>query len=383
MRSEIAPARRAACSCVRRFGHRRRRDVEVGELGQQQLDRLRIGALVHAVQRLASPGCQERADAFVGEDHELLHQHVSVRLAFEAGVGDAAVAVEAIDHLGRLHLQGPAREAPRAQLPRQHVVELEHLDDLGRCVTGLRLTVGQARVRADHRAVELRLAVGRNLDGHAEPVLVRTERAEVVGKLVREHRRNRARYVGRERPQRCTAVERRPGPDEIRDVGDVHPGANAVRLAPERERVVEVLRRVGVDRVREEVAQIDTVVQLRRGCVVGLERDARALLDQQRLEHVLDPRRRPERSLDPRPPAAGAHERELAGSDTAASLRLEHDRHARREVRLADQQPAATANFDDERRTGERRQGRGASVCQAGCPRARSRSRRESGTGPR
>ena len=145
--------------------------------------------------------------------------------------------------------------------------------------------------RADHRAVEERLAAGRHLDRDAEPVLVRPQRAGVVGELGRQHRRDEPGHVGREGALGGAAVERRPGRHEVRDVGDVHPGADSVGLAAERERVVEVLRRLRVDRERRQLAQVDAAVELGSGSVVRLELDPRALLDEQRLEHVLDPRR--------------------------------------------------------------------------------------------
>ena len=40
----------------------------------------------------------------------------------------------------------------------------------------------------------------------------------------------------------------------------------------ERERVVEVLRRLRVDRERDELAQVDAALERRLGRVVGLER---------------------------------------------------------------------------------------------------------------
>ena len=66
----------------------------------------------------------------VREDHQLLDEHVRVRLALEPRVGDTAASVEAKDDLGRLHLQRAAREALRAQRLRELVVQLERLEDL-------------------------------------------------------------------------------------------------------------------------------------------------------------------------------------------------------------------------------------------------------------
>ena len=142
-------------------------------------------------------------------------------------------------------------------------------------------------------------------------------------------------------------------------------------LAPERERVVEVLRRVRIDRVGQQVAQVDPVRDLGlRVSVVRLERLPRAALDEQRLEHVLDAVGRAEPLLDLRPAAAGAHDGEVAGLEVADPLRLEHDRHAGREVRLADD--AACRGGRPRRRRGTASLRRGGSGGSSG----RSRSRR-------
>ena len=61
------------------------------ELREQQRDRLRLGPLVHAVERLAVAAGEERGDVLVREQHQLLDEHVRVRLALEPRVGDAAV----------------------------------------------------------------------------------------------------------------------------------------------------------------------------------------------------------------------------------------------------------------------------------------------------
>jgi hypothetical protein len=289
---------------------------------------------VDAVERLAVARREQPGDLLVGEDHQLLDEHVRVRLALEQRRRDASV-LEVEDDLRCDDLEGAAREAPPPQLGRELVVQLELLDDPRRRVLALRLPVGEPGVGPDHRAVEGGLAVRRDLDGDRQPVDVRAQRAEVVGQLVREHRCDERRHVGREGASRGAEVERRPGGDEVRDVRDVHPRANAVRLAAERERVVEVLGGLRVDRVGGEVPEVDPAVERRLGRRVRLELLARALLDEQRLEHVLDPTRGAQRALDAGAAPAGAHDREVAGAEVAEPPRLEHDRHARREVRLA------------------------------------------------
>ena len=92
------------------------------------LDRLRVGLLVHPVQRLAVTAGEERTDLLVRQDHQLLDEHVSMRLAFEPRVGDAATAVEAKHRLRSLHLQGAACEAPAAQCGRKLFVQRQLLE---------------------------------------------------------------------------------------------------------------------------------------------------------------------------------------------------------------------------------------------------------------
>jgi hypothetical protein len=269
-------------------GDRRRRHLERGELCVQARDRLRLGRLVDAEERLAaSPGEQSR-DRLVREDHQLFDQRVRVRLGLEPRLLDAALAVERERDLGARDAERSAREAAAPKLERDGVREPQPLGELVArlLVAGedpLRLPVRQPLVASDHRAVEGRLAglerrVERHLDGDAEAVDVWAERACVVGELVREHRRDEPRDVGGERALGGAAVERRAGGDKPRDVRDVHPDADPVAPAARGDRVVEVLRGLGVDRERQEVAQVDAALEARLRQVERLERAAQTLV---------------------------------------------------------------------------------------------------------
>ena len=72
---------------------------------------------------------------------------------------------------------------------------------------------------------------------------------------------------------------------------------------------------------------------------------------EQGLEDVADPVGRAERALEPRAPPTRVHDGEVARAEVAEPLRLEHDRDARREVRLADDELAAPADLDDDAQT--------------------------------
>ena len=206
---------------------------------------------------------------------------------------------------------------------------------------------------ADHRAVEERLArsAARHLDGDASagPTCGRSEQASSAssGGSIGA---TRPGHVRRERALGRAAVERRAGRDEVRDVRDVHPGADPVALAPERERVVEVLRRLGVDRERRAGrAGRRGPRAAARAASCGSNSAPRALLDEQRLEHVLDP-----------VGAARARARPARGRGRCGRRRGRRRRRRRApcgrattgtpgvEVRLADDELAAPRDLDDE-----------------------------------
>ncbi len=216
---------------VEPFRGRRRRYVEVGELREQEVDRLRIGPLVNPVQRLAAAAGEQAGDRLVREDHQLLDERVRFRLALPRGPRDPALAVELELDLGTLDAQRAAGEPAPAKVGRVRGRQLELGRHLRGHVTPLRLPVGEPRVAADDRPVEARLATqgwkrrrqsrrrpaqipGGKLDGDAEAVDLRPQRAGVVGELRRQHRRDQARHVRGEGALGRAAVERRPGGHE-------------------------------------------------------------------------------------------------------------------------------------------------------------------------
>ena len=93
------------------LGDGRGRHLEIRELGEQQLDRLRVGPLVDAVERVAAAPGEQLGDGLVRGDHQLLDEHVRERLALDPGALDAALAVE-----GELDLAGPRPAARRARI---------------------------------------------------------------------------------------------------------------------------------------------------------------------------------------------------------------------------------------------------------------------------
>ena len=156
-----------------------------------------------------------------------------------------------------------------------------------------------------------------------QAVDVRAQAAQVVGELVRQHRRDPAGDVGRERTPGGTAVERRARRDEVRDVGDVHPRAQAVRLLAHRERVVEVLRPSPGSIVKASRSRRSARPSTRPGRIVGLEPFPQPSLDQQPLQDASTSSDAAEHALELCAPAPAAHDREIAGPRVAEPLAVD------------------------------------------------------------
>ena len=125
------------------------------------------------------------------------------------------------------------------------------------------------------------------------------------------------------------------------------PPAEPVPFLLHGDRIVEVLRGLGVDREAELLSQVDAAGQIGLGRLVGLELRAHAGVHEQTFEHDLDVLRLAELALDTRAAAAGADDDEVSGTDVAAAFPVDRDRNVRDEVRLADEQLAALVDLDD------------------------------------
>jgi hypothetical protein len=130
----------------------------------------------------------------------------------------------------------------------------------------------------------------------------------------------------------------------------VHPDSHAVLLPARGDRVVEVLRGLGVDREREQLAQVDPALERRLRRLVGLERLPQPALGEQPLQYRLDVVGAPEDALELRAAAAGADDREVALRCLSEPLPVKQERLVRLEVRLADDELAAASEFDDGQR---------------------------------
>jgi hypothetical protein len=72
------------------------------------------------------------------------------------------------------------------------------------------------------------------------------------------------------------------------------------------------------------------------------------VLHEQALQRRVDRAGGPEDALDARPAASGTNDGEVAGPRVAESLPVDDERDSGREERLADGEPAARAELDDD-----------------------------------
>ena len=253
--------------------------------------------------------------------------------------------------LRRLHLQRAAREALRAQRLRELVVQVERLEDRAAAPRG----AAPAR-RSDARPSGSRS--GRTAARRAAGSRPSRTAGPDAGAASRGRRRARAAASARPCPGTYVENARRAAPWSS---GVPAPTNHETSAMCTQARMPSSSRRnesassksfavSGIDRVGQQVAQVDPVrdLELRIGRVCGSNgcRAPRSTSSASSTFSIAVGR--PEPLLDVRPAATGAHDREVAVPDVADPLRVEHDRHAGREVRLTDDEPAAAADLDDE-----------------------------------
>ncbi len=200
-----------------RLGHRRRRDVQRRELVDQAQHRLRLRALVDAVERRDRALVEHRRHRLVGGDHQVLDQPMRLGLDRRHRLDEVAAAVEGELRLDRLDGQRAAALAAGLQRRRRRARGRERLGPrrLRLLVAGedpVDAVVVQALVGADERAMEGRLdglrAAQLELDGDRQAIDPRAQRAGVVRQRLGQHRLDRAGHVDRGRAAVGLAVDR-------------------------------------------------------------------------------------------------------------------------------------------------------------------------------
>ncbi len=262
-------------------------DAQAVALGQrgELLHAVAVGRVVDAPQRILAALAEAGGDRLVGRQHELLDHRVGLALArIAARLADVAhqariVLVELDEGLGQIEVERTALHAQRAQLARQRIhraqrrqVRLVLLALAARVAGQRRRDTGVVEPRAgmNHRRAEvapddLRVLVEVDLRDHRQPILLGHQRAQARRQRLGQHRDRAARQVDAAAAAPRLDVDRRALAHVVRDVGDRDPQARAaVRQPFDRDRVVEVARRLGIDRQEGDLAQVGAIGALGR-----------------------------------------------------------------------------------------------------------------------
>ena len=143
---------------------RRRRHVELGEPREQELDRLRLGRLVHAVERLAPPRASSSATHSLARIISSSTSMCACGSRSRARVGDAALAVELEPSSGSATRSAPRANRRSRRKPASRSACAQRSAELRRRRSTAppgspRRAVREPLAAADHRAVEDGLAL--------------------------------------------------------------------------------------------------------------------------------------------------------------------------------------------------------------------------------
>ena len=262
---------------------------------------------VNAAQKRSVKSRESSRDRLVRFNHEHLDERVGEGIIFLHRVNDMASVVEDQLDFGKIKVNHARVLAAAADDLRQLLGALQSLDEFGR-VRGvglgvlsrdlhlavderLRLDVGQSLGRANHGAREalandLAFVVKRDQRAQREAGHTFLQRANAVGKRLRQHGNGVAGEVDAGRAGVGLDIERRVLRDEMRDIGDVHaefPMASG-RALSDGDRVVEILRvgRIdGEDELRGEILAVLPLssVSCSVGCTLERHRGLAGLLE--------------------------------------------------------------------------------------------------------
>ena len=144
--------------------------------------------------------------------------------------------------------------------------------------------------RIEHVRRDLSLAVDAHVAGHAQPVDIGLERAQLVRQRFGQHRDHAAREVHRSPALARIGVERVAVANVMRDIGDRHDQAPA--LAPAGDRlavhgIVEVACVLAVDRDQRHIAKVDAVPAVHRPNAIGQRRGLGQRLGRELVRHLV------------------------------------------------------------------------------------------------
>ena len=269
-------------------------------------------------ERLAASPCEEPRHRFVCEDHQLLDEAVSDRLALRPGALHPTVTVQPERDLPVSNASAPRRVAPPSKLGRDAPGESQCVSDL--CFHSF--STGQDRLdsgvcetlaASNQAPIEDRLAGLRSgPKGTSTVTQFRSRR----GRRLQSPAESASGSIGSTRPGTYTENDRcahrgrvRPGPHGGCNVCDVNPDAKPVALTKDAQCVVEVPRVVRIDRERQHITKVDAAqfrlarvggerVGLTRGFLVSLRNGSDTPMEEKPLEDGLDPAGRAKNPLD-------------------------------------------------------------------------------------
>ena len=212
---------------------------------------------VDAVNRLQVQLHQARRHRLVRQQHELFDQLVRNVVLHPLDARDPALFVEPDFALGKIQVERAGLEAQPPDALGQLVRVVQHARDRVRRFRLQErhyLAVTEAPLGMNHRREEPRLqhlaVVGHEkLDALGQAVHLRFERAQLIAQRLGQHRDDAIHEIRRVAPPTRLVVQRGAGANIMRDVRDVDPQLPALgRDAFQADRVVEILRVIGIDR---------------------------------------------------------------------------------------------------------------------------------------
>jgi hypothetical protein len=252
------------------------RQAELGQELAQSGELLDRRTFVDAIQRGVLVALQEVRRADVRGEHAFLDDAVGV-VAFDAmDVADLAVVAELHLRLDRLEVD---RATPRAGLHEdtEELLECAQMRQHGRqscgrfrrriAERGPDLVVRQTRLRMHHRGMEgiahdIAAWAEIHLADHAQAIDAGVERTDAVRQRLRQHRDHAPREVHRVAAVGRLEVERIAGTHVVAHVRDRDVELETLALGIAVDRIVEVARRLAIDRDERQIAQIDTAGEI-------------------------------------------------------------------------------------------------------------------------
>ena len=249
----------------------RKLELELAQELEQVIVLRRRWRLMHAIRGRDALPEQKLRRLDVRRDHAFLDQLVGVVARLRAELDDLARGSQAELDFGAFKIDRAALLASLGQLLVELVQAVETRHQVGQFGARIGIPfanrlpdpgVGQARMRAHHRLVELRRdhlagAIDLHVADHAQAVDLGIQRTDSVGQRLRQHRHDETGEIDRGGTQVGFLVEHAAGLHIVRDVGNGDDQTEALCVRLGIDRIVEVARILTVDRDQRQRTQVD------------------------------------------------------------------------------------------------------------------------------